>query len=271
MSTMKGSELPFKMLKVYLQRKLYKLLGKTPDKMEMVSYWKTKESCAAKVTQQNGVTVMMLEGEKYPFPGFPRGYLLFGKLSKLKHEIKNQIFNDSWAKLEKGVPKNMVAEDIKRDILPKIYEILEQNRFDMVPYEAMVPAVKEIYRAMMKVAPEHKQFIDMITYILQEDDGYRFRVQWIVTYFGWLRFFNPIKSFERGLTMLEHGEVIGDMKERIRLLRRILLAFLKDENVKKKFLAFWKEVNWSKVKMSKADKYYFRGKYFKVDFDKFDY
>ncbi|MEK9208056.1 MAG: hypothetical protein AAB922_06210, partial [Patescibacteria group bacterium] len=198
MSTMKGSELPFKMLKVYLQRKLYKLLGKRPDKMEMVSYWKIKESVAAKVTQQNGVMVMILEGEKYPFPGFPRGYLLFGKLSKLKHEIKNQIFNDSWAKLENGVPENIVAKEIKRDVLPKIYEILEQNRFDMVPYEAMVPAVKEIYRAMIKIAPEHKQFIEMITYILQEDDGYRFRLQWIVTYFGWLRFFNPIKSFERG-------------------------------------------------------------------------
>lgn len=237
----------------------------------MVSYWKTKESVAAKVTKRNGATVMMLEGEKYPFPGFPRGYLLFGKLSKLKHEVKNQIFNDSWAKLESRKSEKEVAEDIKKDILPKIYEILEQNRFDMVPPEGMVPAVKELYRAMLKVSPEHKQFIELVTYILQEDDGYRFRVQWIVTYFGWLRFFNPIKSFERGLKMLEHGEVIGDMKERIRLLRRILLAFLKDENVQKKFMEFWKEVDWSKVKMSKADKYYFRGKYFKVDLDKFEY
>lgn len=259
------------MIKVYLQRKFFKLLGKTPATMPMVKYWKTKDVIEAKVTEKDGVLVMLMQGEDYPFPGFPRGYLLFGKLSKLKHEIKNQIFNDSWALLEKGMDEKEVANVIKYRILPRIFEIFKEHKIDMVPERRMVPAVKEIYRAWTKVAPESGELRDLITYILQEDDGYRFRLQWIVTYFGWLRFFFPIKAFERGLIMLEHGEVIGDMKERIRLLRRVLLTYLKDEETHRKFLAFFKEVDWSKVKLSKADKYYLRGKYFKCDLDKFDY
>lgn len=239
--------------------------------MPMVKYWKTKEAVEAKVTEIEGVTVMMMDGEDYPFPGFPRGYLLFGKLSKLKHEIKNQIFNDSWAKLEQGMSEKQVAVDIKKTILPKIYELLTEHRYDMLPPQKMTCSVREIYRALTKVAPEQTKFRDLICYILQEDDAYRFRLQWIVTYFGWLKFFFPVKAFERGLVMLEHGEIIGDMKERQRLFKRILLAFLKDENVRKKFVTFFKEVNWSKVRLGKADKYYFRGKYFKVDLDKFDY
>lgn len=239
--------------------------------MPMVRYWKTKDAVEAKVTSIDGVTVMMMDGEDYPFPTFPRGYLLFGKLSKLKHEVKNQIFNDSWAKLEDGVDEKTVSREIIRKILPKIYAILAQHRFDMLPPQKMTPSVREIHRAFTKVAPEHAKFRDLICFILQEDDAYRFRLQWIVTYFGWLRYFFPIKAFERGLMMLEHGEVIGDMKERQRLLKRILLSFLKDENVRKKFLAFFREVDWSKVKLTKADKYFFRGKYFKVDLDKFDY
>lgn len=259
-----------KMLKVYLQRKFFKLLGKKPTDFPMVKYWKTKDAVEAKVTSINGVTVMIMDGEDYPFPTFPRGYLLFGKLSKLKHEVKNQIFNDSWAKLEKGIDEKIISREISREILPKIYEILKEHRFDMIPPQKMTPSVQEIYRAFTKVAPEHPELRDLITYILQEDDAYRFRLQWIVTYFGWFRFF-PVKAFERGLTMLEHGEVIDDMKERQRLFKRIMIAFLKDGNARKKFNAFFKEVDWSKVKLSKADKYFFRGKYFKVDLDKLEY
>ena len=71
--------------------------------------------------------------------------------------------------------------------------------------------------------------------------------------------------------MLEHGEVIGDMKERQRLLKRILELMLEDEETQKKFIALFREINWNKVKLTKADKYHFRGKYFKVDLDLLDY
>lgn len=244
----------------------YRFIGSNPLKMEMVQYWKNGDAIQAKVTKKNGVLVMKMEGEKYDFPGFPRGHLLFGQLSKLKHEIKNQIFNESWALLEGGKD---VSQHI-RERLEVIYALHDTMRIEMVPPKRMVPAVREIYRAWTKASPETWKLRDLVCFVLHEDDAYRFRLQWIV---DWMPFwlFNPVQSFKTSLKWLEHAEVIGDMKERIRLLRRVLLAFLKNEKVAEHFTALFNEINWKKVRMSKADKYYFRGKYFKVDLDKFDY
>lgn len=239
------------------------MLGKTPNDMEMVKYWKTKDKVSAKLTMKFGTPVMFLEGEKYPFPGFPRSPILYGKLSKLKHEIKNQIFNENWARLEKG-------QDIDINIaLNNIYKLFEDSKYETLPSKYYCKSVSEIHRALKKVS--NSKIIDILCHILQEDDAYRFRVQWIVTYFGWLRYFDPVKSFIGSLYFLEQAEVIDDMKERIRLLRRILNEILKNEDIKQKFVSFFKECDWDKVKLSKADKYYFRGKYFKVDYDKFEY
>lgn len=238
--------------------------------MEMVGYWKRAESCEAKLIKNDGVTVMQMEGEKYQFPGFPRGYLLYGMLSKIKHEIKNQIFNDSWAKLEEGKTRNEVVRDIK-NVLPNIYKIGDSMKYEMLPPETLVPAVREIHRAWTKVHPQSSKLRDILCLILHEDDSYRFRFQWIVTYFRPRWWVKIIPTLEKALVMLEHAEVIGDMKERIRLFRRVLLVFIEHTSVKKHFLALCKEIDWDKVKLSKADKYFFRGKYFKVDMDLFEY
>lgn len=253
---------------IKLKRLWYRLLRKTPEDMEMVGYWKTKSSVAAKLMKKDGMTVMQMDGEKYPLNCFPRQHLLFGTLSKLKHEVKNQIFNDSWKLLDEGKP---IAERVKKEVLPKLYEILRENKFDLVSPRSMAVPVREIHRAWTKVAPEHGALRDMICFVLQEDDAYRFRAQWIVSYFGWFRWFSPVKALETALTWLEHGEVIGDMKERIRLFRRVILALLQDKGFNEKFTKLFKEIDWSKLKLTKADKYHFRAKYFKVDFDRFDY
>lgn len=142
--------------------------------------------------------------------------------------------------------------------------------------------VREIWRAFTvlekKYLSERIAIIKKaITYIMQEDDGYRFRLQWIIQIFNpsswWFKilFRNPIRDFDLALQELENAEVIGDMKERQRLLRRILMVALKDPSVKDLFNQFCKEIDWNKLKLSKADKYHFRGKYFKVDLDKFEY
>ena len=70
---------------------------------------------------------------------------------------------------------------------------------------------------------------------------------------------------------MEHAEVVGDMKEKIVLLRRILLLILEDDTVLNLFNKFIKEVNWKKLKLSKADKYFFRAKYFKCDYPEWEY
>lgn len=239
----------------------------------MVAYWKVQESVSAKITRaKTGENVMYMEGEKEAFPGFPRGHILFGKLSKLKHEIKNQVFNDSWALLELGFTGKQVYEHVKKTALPKIFDLAKETQFDRLPPERMNPSVREIYRAWTKVAPATTYALrDILCFVLQEDDAYRFRAQWLVTFFGIFPSLRPLQAFDRALGWLEHGETIDDMKGKQRLLRRVLMAILEDERAQKLFVDFFKEVNWKKVALSKADKFHFRGKYFKVDLDKFEY
>ena len=246
--------------------------------MPMVGYWKTKESVEAKITKDsNGATIMILNGERYPIIGFPRGHIVcptseqYGILSKLKHEIKNKIFNESWRKLQQAVSKEQIIQEAKESLF-RITRYLEELKYEMVPPNKMAPAVKEIHRAWMKTASSEKivKLGKILTFILQEDDGYRYRVQWLAGWVPWIKW-NPIKILEKGLILVEHAEVVRDMKERIKLLRTILMLALSDPAIKRSFIAFFKEVDWSKVKLSEGDKYHFRGKYFKTDMDILEY
>jgi len=259
-----------------LKKLFYKLIKKTPLDFEMVKYWKTQEQVAAKITKaKDGSTIMKLEGEKYPLAVYPRGYLLFGPLSKLKHEIKNQIFNESWQMLEKGVSNEEIISHIKSRLFGEIASLARLSKYDMLAPSAMTPSVREIHRAWTKVSPQTAVLRDYLCFILQEDDSYRNRVQWLVEYFNpnkwYMRLFDPVKLFEKALMMLEHAEVISDMKERIKLLRTILLLALSDESIRRQFTEFVREVDWEKVKLTRGDKYHFRAKYFKVDYKYIDY
>lgn len=242
----------------------------------MVSYWKSKESVEAKITQnKEGHYEMFMDGEKYPFPGYPRGSLLYGHLSYLKHMVKNKIFNDMWAMLEDKKSNEEIMQYIRTDALPTLFEILDKQRYDMVPPEKMVPAVKEVYRALSAIEGDNENIRkckEIITFVLQEDDAYRFRFQWAMKFFKY-KFLrkNYIEVFDYALSMIEHAEIVGDMKERQRLFRRGMMTVLKDPQVKQHFENFMKELDWNKVKLSKADKYFFRAKYFKVDYPEYEY
>jgi hypothetical protein len=234
---------------------LYKIYYKfhTP---EMVDWWKTKTAVQAKVTYaEDGSHIMWMEGTKYPFPGFPRGNLLYGSLSKLKHEIKVQIFNNSWAELEEGRELNLD--------LTEIHNLAEKSKYDMLPRLRMCPAVKEIYDNL-----SHPIWRDIITYIFQEDDAYRWRFQWMSTYFDKK---DPIGSFDKAMEMLEHAEIVGDMKERVRLVRRVMMALFKNPTIAQYWIDFVQNVDLKKIKLTKADKYFFRAKYFKVDYPHYEY
>lgn len=240
----------------------------------MVSYWKTKDFVEAKLTtSKEGYYIMQMDGEKYPFAGFPRGALLYGALSPLKHSIKNKIFNHVWSKLEENVPQEEIIKELRTKIFGEIFEIGQKTLYDRLPVGKCAPAVQEIWRAMEAIENGSmvvRNFKEIVCFILQEDDAYRYRFQWIVKFFP--RWFTPtIQHFDYALKMLEIAEVVGDMKERQRLLRRVLMFLLKDEGMRKRFDMFLKEVKWSKVKMTKADKYFFRAKYFKVDFPEYKY
>lgn len=235
-------------------------------------YYKTRDSARARVSYaKDGAVQMEIEGERYKMPGFPRGQLLdktyskekYSNLSKLKHTIKNKVFNESWQKLEDGIEHSEIIGNIKSTLFEEIVELFKLSKYDVLPLFRMCTAVKEIHRAWTVVSPHSWQIRDYLCFILQEDDAYRMRVQWLVEWFEWPK--DPIKSFDYALSQLEHGEVIGDMKGRVRLLRRILMLMLTDKSIKKQFIAFFHEIDWKKIRLTKADKYYFRGKYFKVD------
>lgn len=233
---------------------------------EMVKYWKSADSVEAKVMRApEGHYIMQMDGEKYPFPGRPRGELLYGNLSPLKHQIKNKIFNTAWAMLE-GKKPDQEIRDYLRSAWKEIYELSDKTRYDFLPFDACNPPIKEIWRAMDAVGCP-VALRETICFILQEDDAYRMRFQWLVKFFPW--FGKPtLKDFDKGLAMLEQAEVVDDMKERERLFRRIFMFMVKDSEMFNKFL---KEVNWSKVGLTKADKYFFRAKYFKVDYPEYQY
>ena len=240
-----------------MKKYLYKLYYKfhTP---EMVSWWKHKEAVQAKLTTaEDGSYIMWMEGEKYAFPGYPRGHLLYGTLSKLKHEIKNQLFNENWHRLERGE-----AVEVER-ALQNIYVLAKESRLDMIPVEKSAPAVREIIKAIPS-----KCWKDILGYIFQEDDAYRFRFQWLVPY---LSKKDLIGSFSKGMEMMEHAEITPDMKDRVRLVKRVLLALWQDPYYRKFFEEFVQDLDFKKARLSKVDKYFFRAKYFKVDYPYFEY
>src|SRR5688572_2175792 len=102
---------------------------------EMVGYWKRSDVARAKVTvAPEGHYHMFIEGEKYPFPGFPRGALLVGTTGEVldgsapgysvfaqtKHIIKNFFFNESWSRLEKGED---ICDRIKGEGMQKLIDL----------------------------------------------------------------------------------------------------------------------------------------------------
>lgn len=81
-----------------------------------------------------------------------------------------------------------------------------------------------------------------------------------------------IREMARVFDKMEHMEIQEDMKARMRLLKKVVLWFLQEDDAYR-FRAqyFLSEINQNKVKLSKADKYWARAKYWKCDYDRFDY
>lgn len=231
----------------------------------MVRYWKDKDAVEAKLIKTpEGHTIMYMEGEKYPFPGHPRGTFLYGNLSKVKHWIKNKVFNETWRLLGEQKDPEDIKTYLKNDAWPYVFSLTEDFKYELLPFEALNPPIKELYRAMEAVDVDSK-LRDTIVAIFQEDDAYRWRFQWIVKFFPLVG--KPTrKHFFKALDMMEHAEEVGDMKERIRLVKRGL-EFMLDE----KFDSFLKEMDWKKFKLTKADKYFFRAKWFRVDYPEYQY
>lgn len=258
----------------------------------MVQYWKRGDMARAKLTTlKDGSYAMFIEGEKYPLYGFPRGPVLMGPLAKFKHLTKNLIFNEIWRLLDEEKTNEEIIMYVK-SVLPQLFEELNKNKYDFFPPEKMCPAMRELWRAMSVMEKEEgdkatKELLGNIkialTFFFQEDDAYRFRFQWLAKYADPKALLRKIYriltgtsySLKRELKFLfdfiEEAEIVPDMKGRIKLIERILFIFLENKDVEKYCEKLAWELNWNKLTLSKADTYYFRGKYFKVDHEVYDY
>lgn len=167
----------------------------------MVGYWTKTDAARARMgTAPDGSIQMEIQGEKYPYPGFPRGHVLIGPLAKLKNKVKNAVFNQAFAEIQK---------------------MSDEHEADMLPPEKMAPSVRELHRVLVE---------------------------------------------------LENAEVVDDMKGRIRLVRKVLTFFLQEDDAYRfRFQWAMEKLDMKKIKLTKADKYYFRGKHFKVDHAIYDY
>lgn len=174
------------MIKKIIKWFLKKHYEKKP--LERVEYYQKNKAARARLMEgENGEVNMDIIGEKYPFPGHPRGYVLFGSLAKLKLVLKRKVFN------------------VLHECLP-----------DMIPPEKMCPFVKELWEKM---------------------------------------------------ELLEHAEITEDMKSEIKNLKRVICFFLQEDD-SYRMRAQWVlgKLDMKKCKLSKADKYYLRGKWFKADY-----
>lgn len=82
----------------------------------------------------------------------------------------------------------------------------------------------------------------------------------------------PIRELYRVLEELENAEVTPDMKGRIKLIRKVLTFFLQEDDAYcLRFQWVMERLNMKKIKLTDADKYFFRAKYFKVDHSHYDY
>lgn len=81
-----------------------------------------------------------------------------------------------------------------------------------------------------------------------------------------------VREIHRVMDKLENMEIVDDMKGRIRLIKKVLTFFLQEDDAYR-FRAqyFLSQIDQKKVALSKSDKYYARGKYWKTDYDRFDY
>ena len=133
---------------------------KNRDKLTSVQYGekKGKELSQPVFNKKTNSMELHVRGEKYPMRAFPRHHVLHGPMAPLKRYIKNLIIEQ----LVKCLP----------------YKIPDEN---------LAPPVRELARVfdvMMKAEdePEMKrllgQFKDAICMILQEDDAWRYRIQW---------------------------------------------------------------------------------------------
>lgn len=146
----------------------------------------TKQEAQPIFNEKEGFTELHIKGEKYPLRGFPRHHVLHGPMVGLKRYLKNFVIEQLVKCLPFKIPDENLVTPVRE--LARVADLLIEAEDE--------PEMKHLMT----------QLKDAVTMTLQEDDAWRFRLQWAL-----------------------------------------------------------EKLDMKKIKLTESDKYYFRGKSFKVD------
>jgi len=140
-----------------------KILRRPPDRVQYGDK-KGREKAYPFVDEKTGEMKLRIKGEKEDLRCFPRHHVLHGPMVELKRRMKNLIIES-------------LAEHIERTVKYKRSEsqwaipIKELARvFDLWIEAEDEPSMRQLV----------KQLRDPICMLLQEDDAWRFRLQWFL-------------------------------------------------------------------------------------------
>ena len=236
---------------------------------------------------KDGSRNMEIEGEKYWFPGFPRQHVLIGgSLQKFKKAMKFKIFHamfnivpaikedelspflkDIW-RVFRMMKHAEITEDMRsevwnlclaytyfmhkgkdvlsgKELMNTLKPLWSEVKYDMIPIEQCCSFVKEIWNALtelekLETDEDIKDFERTLKkffcFFMQEDDAWRFRWQWV---------------FERFNRKIYSKYDLADLANK--------------NNYQVRFQFVLSQMNYNKCKLSKIDKYHFRGKWFRPE------
>jgi len=141
-----------------------KFIKRLLDRRKVVEYGsKTgKQTAQPIINEKNGEIELHITGEKYPLRAHPRHHVLHGPMVELKRKMKNMVIETLAGHIAKTVkykrPESSWAEPIKE--IARVFDLCIEAEDE--------PEMKRLM----------KQLRDPICMILNEDDAWRFRVQW---------------------------------------------------------------------------------------------
>ncbi len=129
------------------------------DKQTVVQYGERngKELSQPVFNSETQSMEMHIRDEKYPMRAFPRHHFLNGPLAPLKRYIKNLVIEQLVKCLPYKIPDENLAEPVRE--LARVFDLMVKLEDE--------PEMKRLMG----------QFKDAITMILQEDDAWRYRIQ----------------------------------------------------------------------------------------------
>jgi len=138
-----------------------KLLGKRP---EHVKYGELggRQLARTQINKKTGEIELAIKGEKYPLRCHPRHHVLHGPMVELKRRMKNLVIENLADQISKTVkhktPESQWAIPVRE--IARVFDLMIEAEDE--------PSMKKLM----------KQLRDPICMILEEDDAWRFRLQW---------------------------------------------------------------------------------------------